>query len=267
MRSESRKRKWALFLAGNLISIAVVVSEIAELNVCFDENLSEDDDTPEENAETTYGSMMFLLVLGLWIDVFSAIALSAIYHSPLDIKSAHKVPPGDMRHCGGTVMINFLAPFSWGLVYLVGGVVSVNYSQNSPCGGGAGGSGLERYLSVSAGLMIFISFAMLLLSVVMLLAACCSSSTQEPHRLGTPPPPRGCCTRIRETLHKRVLSTGPIFDLGWQLQGVALSYRVGAFSLSTALLVGASGVFGELLAAFGSFAPDEVQELLGPIIV
>lgn len=254
-----------MFLVGNLISIAVVVSEISELSVCFDENLDDDDDTPEENAQNTYEWTMFILILGLWVDVFSAVTLSAIYHSPLDIKSAHKIPPGDMRHCGGTVIINFLTPFSWGLVYLLGGLVCTMYGANSPCGGGVGGSGLENYLYASGALMIFMSFVALSLSVVMLLVACCSPSTQAAQRLGTQAPPRGCCTRIRERLHKRVLSMSPFFDLGWQLQGVILSYRVGAFSLATAFLVGASGVLGEVLAAFGSFAPEEVQELVGPI--
>jgi len=254
-----------MFVAGNLISIAVVVSEVASLEVCFDENLDDDDDTPEENADRAYSYMMFLLVLGLWIDVFSAVTLSAIYRSPLDIKSAHKVPPGDMRHCGGTCMINFLGPFSWFLVYLFGGLISVHFGQNLPCGGGQGGSGFEDYLVISGGLMLFTSFAMLLMSAIMLLAACCSSSTYEANRRSTHPPPRGCCARIRDSLHKRVLSKSPMFDLGWQLQGVLLSYRVGAFSLSTAVLVAASGVLGEVLAAFGSLAPEAVQELAGPM--
>ncbi len=254
-----------MFVAGNLISIAVVVSEIVELNVCFDENLDDDDDTPEENAESTYSRMMVLLVLGLWIDVFSAITLSVIYRSPLDIKSAHKIPPGDMRHCGATCMINFLGPFSWFLVYLFGGLISASFGKHSPCGGGQGGSGMEQYLVISGGLMLLTSFAMLLISVIMLLAACCSTSTHEAQRRGTYPPPRGCCARLRDRLHRAVLSKGPIFDIGWQLQGVLLSYRVGSFSLSTAFLVAASGVVGEVLCAFGSLAPEAVQDLLGPI--
>lgn len=265
VQTESRKRKWAMFLVGNLISVAVVVSEIAELSVCFDENLSDDEDTPQENASSTYGWMMFSLILGLWVDVFSAVALSVIYRSPLDIKSAHKIPPGDMRNCGGTAMINFLAPFFWGLVYFSGGFVSIMYGENSPCGGGVGGSALEEYLRYSGVLMALFSAGMLMLSVIILPVVCCSSSTQDVHRTGTPR--RGCCTRTRDMLHKRVLSKSPIFDLGWQLQGVVLSYRVGAFSLATAFLVGSSGVVGEVLAAFGSLAPEEVQELVGPIIV
>lgn len=256
-----------MFVAGNLISIAVVVSEIASLDVCFDENLEDDDDTPEENAESTYSWMMFLLVLGLWIDVFSAVTLSVIYRSPLDIKSAHKIPPGDMRHCGATCMINFLGPFSWFLVYLFGGIISASFGKRSPCGEAQGGSGLETYLGISGALMLLTSFAMLLVSVIMLLAACCSSSTYEAKRLGKNPPPQGCRTRVRDWLHKKVLSKGPIFDIGWQLQGVLISYRVGSFSLSTAFLVAASGVVGEVLAAFGSLAPEAVQELLGPISV
>lgn len=261
---EKRKRKWVMFLLGNLISIAVVVSEIAQADVCFSENLDDDDNTPEENAENTYFYTMFSLILGLWVDVFSAVILSVIYRSPLDIKSVHKIPSGDMRSCGGTLMINFLAPFSWGLVYFAGGFTSLMYGGNSPCEDGVGGSAFEEYLGVTGVLMCLFSVVMLVLSAVMLIVACCSCSTQEAHRLGTPPPPIGCCTRTRQILHKGVLSMSPVYDIGWQLQGVILSYRVGVFSLATALSVGASGVLGEVLAAYGSFAPEEVQVLAGP---
>ncbi|CAN0086080.1 unnamed protein product, partial [Hapterophycus canaliculatus] len=273
VEKENRRRKWAMFLVGNLISVAVVVSEISELSVCFEENLSDDDDPPEENASYAYQYMMSILVLGLWVDIFSAVTLSAIYGSPLDIKSAHKIPPGDMRHCGGTVMVNFLAPFSWSVIYLFGGLVSVYYGQNAPCGGGHGGGALESYLYASAVIMLLFSFVMFFLSGVMLLLACVpylsprkrAPQNAGPH--GTLPRPAGCCARIREKLYAKILSKSPIYDLGWQLQGVILSYRAGAFGLLTAVLVGCAGVLGEVLAAFGSLAPVAVEELLGPVMV
>ncbi|CAM9172220.1 unnamed protein product, partial [Scytosiphon promiscuus] len=272
VKKEVRRRKWAMFVLGNVISFAVVASEIAELGVCFEENLGDDDDLPEDNAAFAYGWMLFTLVLGLWVDVFSAVTLSVIYGSPLDIKSVHKIPAGDMRHCGGTIMVNFLAPFSWCLIYLSGGLVSVYYGQNAPCGGGHGGSTLESYLYTSAGIMFLFSFGMLILSGVMLLLACMSCPQRTAAQNAAPSVPGqtrrpGCCTRIREKIYTKVLSKSPIFDLGWQLQGVILSYRAGAFDLPTAVLVGCAGVFGEVLAAFGSLAPVAVEELLGPVMV
>lgn len=45
-----------------------------------------------------------------------------------------------------------------------------------------------------------------------------------------------------------------------------MSYRAGAISLNAAVLLALSGVVGEVLAAFGSFAPDEVQELVAPVL-
>lgn len=117
-----------MFLVGNLISVAVVVSEIVEINVCFDEKLNDDDEyTTEENTFNVFAWTIVSLVLGLLVDASSAFILSTIYRSPLDIKSAHKIPPGDMRGCVGTAMVKCVAPFSWGLVYLCGSFASISY--------------------------------------------------------------------------------------------------------------------------------------------
>lgn len=110
LQPESRKGKRVMFLAGNLISVAGIVFELVELDdVCFDASLrdddfSEDDDTLQEN--NTYAWMMTLLIFGLCLDVSSAIFLSAMYHSPLDIKSAHKIPPGDTRNLRVTLPLS-----------------------------------------------------------------------------------------------------------------------------------------------------------------
>ncbi|CAN0092072.1 unnamed protein product [Ectocarpus sp. 4 AP-2014] len=254
-----------MFVLGNLISLAVVASEIGELSVCFEENLDEeDDDPPELNASRAYVGLMFTLVLGLLVDFISAVLLSLVYRSPLDIKSAHKIPPGDMRHCGGTCLVHFVAPFSWGLVYWAGGYASIMYGDNAPCGGGTGGDGLESYLRISGALMAMFGTGMLALSFVTLIFACCSSSSSS----SRPPAARpGCCSRARDAVHKRFMSKSPIFDLAWQVQSVLLSYRAGAVSLASAFLLVSSGVVGEVLAAFGSLAPEEIQELVGPISV
>ncbi|CAM9310393.1 unnamed protein product [Ectocarpus sp. 12 AP-2014] len=137
---EPKKLKWAMFLVGNLISVAVVVSEIAEFNVCFDEKLSDDDEyTAEEDADYVFAYTMLSLIFGLLVDASSALILSTIYLSPLDIKSAHEIPPGDMRSCAGTAMVKCVAPFFWGLVYLSGSLASISYGETRRVAAGSKG--------------------------------------------------------------------------------------------------------------------------------
>eukprot|EP00903_Cladosiphon_okamuranus_P017846 g16424.t1 len=139
---ESKKLAWAMFITGNFVSAAVVVSEIRGVNVCFDDNLSsEDDDSAEDVAFETFHLTMFLLVFGLLVDVSSAVILSAIYRSPLDIRSVHKIPAQDMRGSfAACVIVKAVTPLVWGTVYFSGAVVCMNYGKSSLCGGGAGGS-------------------------------------------------------------------------------------------------------------------------------
>ncbi|CAM9531531.1 unnamed protein product [Ectocarpus sp. 12 AP-2014] len=131
---------------------------------------------------------------------------------------------------------------------------------NSPCGGGVEGSVIQDYLMFSGGVMGLMAFFMLALAFSMC-PTCCSTPQ------GNPPgvPPQGCCYNS-DSWNTRVLMKGPLLDLGWQLQGTVLSYRAGAISLNAAILLASSGVVGEVLAAFGSFAPQEVQELVAPVI-
>ncbi|CAM9412445.1 unnamed protein product, partial [Ectocarpus sp. 8 AP-2014] len=219
-----------MFLVGNLISVAVVVPEIAEFNVCFDEKLSDDDEyTTEEDADHVFAFTMLSLILGLLVDASSAFILSTIYRSPLDIKSAHKIPPGDMRSCAGTAMVKCVAPFFWDLVYVSMSLASINYAENSPCGGGVEGSVIQDYLVFSGGVVGLIALFMLALAFSMC-PACCSTPQ------GNPPgvPPQGCRYNS-DSWNTRGLMKGPLLDPGWQLQGTVLSYRAGAISLNAAI--------------------------------
>ena len=139
------------------------------------------------------------------------------------------------------------------------------HTEHCSCGGGVEGSVFDKYLGRSAWLMLFFGFSMLGLSVCMAKVACCSAST--PHGVVRAPPQFCCISWTRDRLHKRVLANSWAFDLGWQLQGVVLSYRIGAISLSSAILVGVFGTLGEVLAALGSLTPTEVQEIVGLIAV
>lgn len=265
VKPEVRRLKWGLFVAGNLISAAVVLFEISKLSVCFDEYVGDDDDWQDtddvekaidSDAAWTYGYTMFTLVFGFWVELLSTIALSVIYRSPLDIKSVHKVPPDDLRHCGASIIVNFLAPFSWATIYLFGGVASVHHSLNSSCKG-QGGSGLELYLVTSGSFMMFGGLGMLAVSAVILICSC-GSPTRRTDR---------CCAAARRKIHSSILTKGPFLHVFWQVQGAIWSYRAGGFGLASVFLVGLGGVLGEVLSAFGSLAPNAVvQGIVGAVV-
>lgn len=278
LQSETRIWKWTSFLVGNLISVAGIVYEIAGLEeVCIDwsdDDINEqefDDEDDDTEAITTYDWLMLTLIIGLWVDVFSAVSLSAVYRSPLDIKSAYKIPPEDSRNSRMLAIINFLAPFSWGVVYFCGAFgPALEAGLAEPCEGAAGWSGLADLLVVSGMVMMIIGFGMLVLSGHMAQEACsccpccpiCSSVTLDGHMAGSP---RCCCiTWSRKTMHEKILTKSWAFDLVWQLQGVLISYRLRTLSLIEAVVVLLSAVSGSALATLGSVAPEEVIELVGP---
>lgn len=87
-----------MFVAGNLIIIvAAVVYELAEL-VLRRENRADRGRRRQHPAGERRGDVRLdadCVIVGLLVDdVFSAVSLSAIYRSPLDIKSAHLIRPG-----------------------------------------------------------------------------------------------------------------------------------------------------------------------------
>lgn len=254
-----------MFVVGNLISAAVVLFEISKLSVCFDAYVADDDDWQDtddvekaidSDATSTYVLTMFTLVFGFWVELLSTIALSVIYRSPLDVKSVHKIPPDDLRHCGASIIVNFLAPFSWATIYLFGGAASVHHSVNSSCEG-QGGSGLELYLLTSGSFMMFGGLGMLAVSAVILICAC-GSPTRRTDR---------CCAAARRKIRSSILTKGPFLHVFWQVQGAIWSYRAGGFGLASVFLVGLGGVLGEVLSAFGSLAPNAVvQGIVGAVV-
>lgn len=240
-----------MFFVGNVLSAVVVFSEISGLVVCSDDNLGDDDYIPENTGVIVYVVFWFTLAFGLFVDVVSAVVLSMVYKSPLDMKSVHKIPVGDMRGCGGVAIVHFLTPFSWGVIYFCGGLISIMYGKNAPCEGNGGGC-LETYLFISGALMALFGLVMLVLSPIMLLFACTSSFESCS---------KGCCARVRDIMHKGLLSKGRFFNCGWQLQGVVLMYRSGVFSFPLGIVLGVVEGFGEVLAAHGSFAPGPILGL------
>ena len=223
---ELRWKVWIVFAVEKLASITCIAVEIATLGVCFDDYVSGVGEPSLESTEVaelmdyeanqTYDIVRFVLIFGLVVEVVSAVVLSRIYRSPLDIKSVHKIPPDDLRSCGGNMMVFFLAPFSWAVIYLIGGIASVMYGIHASCGGN-GGEGLDVYLAVSGFLMELVGFGLLVTSLVTL-----CFSFGSPSRCTD-----GCCATARRGVSKRILSKGAVFELFWILQGVVWSYRTG----------------------------------------
>ena len=264
MKPEIRRLRWAMFVVGNLLSAAIVIFEISKLSICFDGYVDDDDwrdesdikEAIDSNATFTYVLTMFTLVFGFWVELLSTFALSIIYHSPLDIKSVHKVPPDDLRHCGASIIVNFLAPFSWAVIYIFGGLASVNHATNTSCGGQKG-SGLELYLLVSGSFMLFGGLGMLAVSAVILVCSC-GSPTRRTDR---------CCAVARQKIHSSILTKGPYLHVFWIVQGAVWSFRAGGFGLASLIFLGMGGIFAEVLSACGSIAPEiVVQTLVGGVV-
>lgn len=264
MKAELKRRKWELFAVGNVISAAVVISEMSKLDVCFDDDLEDSDDPITDDAEraaeiesaaaSTQGILLTILIFGLWVDVFSAVALSMIYRSPLDIKSVNKILPNDMRHCGGSVMVHFLAPLSWAIIYTFGGGAGVFYWGYSPCDGEEG-EGLRWYLLFSGLFMLLVGLVLLALSVF-ILPFSCGSPTDRTDR---------CCSAFRRKVHKYVLSKGRFLEIFWKVQGAIWAFRSGRFGLLGFLFAATGGIVGDVMATCGSFTPEIVQVLAGPL--
>lgn len=176
--------KWAMFLAGHLISVGVVVKELAEIDVCFIERelLYDDETTAQEDADTLRNLTILSLTLGLLIDVSSAIVLSATYRYPLDVKNALNIPAWVLRNRVGSAVVRVVGPLSWSVV-CASGAASSYYSiyKNDPCGVDSYSLGSiisVLYLVTSGFFMAVLCVCLLLLSFVML-PTCCSDPASE----------------------------------------------------------------------------------------
>lgn len=260
------RKEWTMFVVGNLLSTATVIADIATLGVCFDEPTTSADDDGTGSAQekqielekqmltfVMYRLMMFILIFGLVVDVVAALALSIIYESPLGIKSVHNIPFDDNRHCVGSFIMFFVAPFSWTVIYTCGGLASILYIPFSSCEG-QGGVGLLVYLGISGSLMGLVGLGILVVTVLTLPFSCGSPTTFTD----------GCCTSCRRMVHKRILSKGPYIGQFWQLQGLVWSYRVSGLGLPAVVAFGLSGIAGGVLSFLASVAPDAVEALTAP---
>lgn len=180
MQKEVRRQKWALFLFGNLLTIGSVIYELESLDLCFVEGETYRNSFGFEDAghaKDVEGLVVAALWLGVVYEMLSALALSTIYSSPLDAKSAHKVPPNDNRgHCA-RLFLRFLTPCVWGALLILVGYASLRFSFFRSCDTNCG-TWLTDYLIVSGtsmflfGLFFRIGFMAIFLPIF---ACCCES--------------------------------------------------------------------------------------------
>lgn len=73
------------------------------------------------------------LMFDLFVETIFVLVSSITYRSPLDMKSLHKIFVGDVQHCGVSVIVHFIAPISWAVIYLSGGSESLLYGYSRWC--------------------------------------------------------------------------------------------------------------------------------------
>jgi len=256
--------KWTMFLAGHLISVAVVVAEIAEAHVCFveQEDRAVVYESTAQDANIIRNLTVLFLTLKKSMDVSSAIVLSAKYRYPLDMKNVREIPPWVLRTRVGSAIVRVVGPLSWGFVFVVGAAASFYNTKNIPCDVDDSltiGSLITGWYLIMSGFLMAALCPFLFFHPFAMLPMCCS----DPKVDGT----RDKCAGTGNSYSTSIVKLSALRELGWQLHGPALLHRSGAVSpVETFLLVVSEGL-GAVLAFFGSFAPEEVREVLGPFAV
>lgn len=87
MPKEERKKKWASFIVGNLLTIGSVVYELVSLDLCFVEGETNRNTIGLTQTAGTSGQVRGYLVAALWLgavyEALSAFVLSSIYSAPI----------------------------------------------------------------------------------------------------------------------------------------------------------------------------------------
>lgn len=267
-RAGFSRSTWAFFLGGNIISTVVIVSQISLTAAFFgrffieENNAAEGEDGYDEsechssssNASLLCSFMMATLLFGLFTEVSFAIGLTLIYLSPLDIKSAHKIPRDDRCNRVASMMVNVFAPFSWGVIYTCGGIVGFVLATLPFCVG-HGEAERKTYLFYSGVYMAFVGLKMLGVSFFMMFFSCGSRARCTD----------SCWAAVGKLYAHRMLSIAGFLDLFWQLQCAVWLYHLGAVGLVPFVILLLLGVTGELLSAFGSMELRVVGASVAPL--
>ena len=246
MPKEERIKKWVVFLIGNMLTIGSVIYELVSLDLCFVQGETNRNSVGIEETSGNTGDVEGYLVVALWMgavyEALSAVVLSAIYCSPIDAKSAHKVPPEDTRgHCA-RLFLRFLTPCTWGVISLLLGLASLRFADFKTCDTN-GGEWLTDYLLVSGYAMSI--FGTIVLGIFMAIFL----------------PIFACCCKCVRTFSNKLLKTFPVIDVVWQIQSVIFGYRSGSFSVYVAVALGVVEVIAACLTEYGSFFPPPARVL------
>lgn len=244
MRSDLRWKHWAMFVAGNLLSAAVIVSVIAQLTrVCFHARGSFDEGQvrPHHTRSQAQKNLFITLIYGLVAELWFAVCLSLAYRSPLGIKCMHKIPLAPGVFSGEHIFVFGLAPQLWSVVYLMGAGASQTLSSTSSCVR-QGGSGLGLYLTVSGRFMDIVGYIVL---GALMLGVCIQIGCTY----------GGCDAAGRKFIGRHIVSKCLLLGMFWELQSVVWIYRAGGFQLGTAVLLGVCTVVGAVMTSNGSVVP------------
>lgn len=248
-----------MFVTGNLLSIAVIISVMARLvDACFNEYSEGDDgdDNNEANAtfreepSTAYTKLptkevvFVALTYGLMVEMYFSIVLSAVYRSPLGLLSVHKILPEAFPSTAGIVNVCVVAPLSWALIYMLGSVASQYVSRTSSCVR-QGGSALDMYLKISCIFMAIIGGIFLVVALVGLRFSLGSHGTSI----------EGRGAKVRNVISQYVLTDCLLLGVFWQIQMVVWAYHTGGVGLVASVVASICAAVGGVLTTKGSLAP------------
>lgn len=254
------RKYWLLFVLGNLLSAAVVIFEMSQVDGCFDDVTERQANEMAEIERDTEASLRFLvmaiLAFGLVTEFVAAAVLCFVYASPLDIKSLRKIPPKHVPTSAASVVVNLVAPLSWGVIFTCGSFVSLQVETFSSCGGHDGPI-LDMYLIVSGWGMLLVGLGMLGLAGFLAIFMFSCGSSASPDRSADE-----CCTADKIMYGHRILSKAALLDAFWQLQGSVWLFRTGGVGGFVFVVLVVVSIVGAVLAALGSRAPASASQAL-----
>lgn len=244
MRSKLRRKHWAMFLAGNLISTAVMIPETFKL---IDGYVGLDSDVEGciELRRESYDDVLLAqdatiitLISGLICQIYFSTVQCLVCRLPLDTTIEAEVLFSRTTFFN----VSCLSPFLWAWIYTVGGTASANLYEDPFCEW-QGGSGIEWFLVLSGSAMIMVGAFLFIVPLVNLYYSLGSNFSAVP-------------IDYFRTCFGVLVSSRGVLDLFWKLQAVAWVYRVGGFGWKISVLVGICNVVGVALTSIGSLAPD-----------
>lgn len=242
--------KWVGFILGTTLSTTVIVYELATSNICVTSGT-------RNNKTDDFGLLIMFnvsLVMGLFLDIGSALFLSCWYQQPLNARSLHKVYEiqeiGSVHRSDNCLSLLFLGvferlliPAAWGIICILIGLASALDSETTHCDGNDS-KGLSVYLDVSGFLLLAAGVIIGVLGGLVFFSGC-------------------VCKSLATKCFTLVVKARPFLDYVWQLQAVVWAYHRGSITPLIVFILWLVGFSGHVLALISIFAPlDQVMERL-----